>query len=670
MTDENKNLIQEIKTRTDILEVGRKLIPNLKQSGRVWIGTIRNEKTPALTIYPTTQSWTHFAGDTTPTGKNGGDVISLVEYVQNCSPREAIQFLTQYIGMNNADRKAQQIWDMSVEAPADFPYLDRKHISPHGARFRDGKLVLPLYASDGTISSIQFIASDGGKKFLAGAKVAGCYFLIGNLTNKLCIAEGFATAASIYEATGYATAVAYSEGNLKATAEEIQKKYPATEIIICADADTTGLVKAKEAAETVGARLAVPVFDEGEKTNDNMPTDFNDLHCLQNISVVKAVVDSAARVPQKYGFTSLRDLLNEPEEKINWVVDDLLPAGGFSIMVAKPKVGKSTLARQLALSVARGESFLGRKTVKGLVLYISLEEKRGEVKNHFKLMGAIGIEDIGLYVGATPEDANKWLERAVEQKHPVLIIVDTLFRFARVTDLNDYAKTLAALTPLLSLARDKSAHVMGIHHARKSGGDGADTTLGSTAIFGTVDTAIVLKKDKNNRTIETEQRYGTNIEPTIMIFDEYAKIVSLGGTKVEMEIREVADEILDLLKTKNIPLTEQEITEEVEGRTIYIRTALRALVDKEDVKRTGFGKRGNPYLYSCFLVPNIEEGRAEQETKSGENTNNEGVDSCSEDYSNLQTNQNKEAPEDIQQQLAMKEDINGRNATDADKQKL
>jgi hypothetical protein len=86
-------------------------------------------------------------------------------------------------------------------------------------------------------------------------------------------------------------------------------------------------------------------------------------------------------------FTTLRDLLSEQEQVTAWVVENLLPSGGDSLLVAKPKVGKSTLARCLALAVARGNEFLGRKTSQGLVMYLALEEKRDEVRRHFEAMG-------------------------------------------------------------------------------------------------------------------------------------------------------------------------------------------------------------------------------------------------------------------------------------------
>jgi hypothetical protein len=69
--------------------------------------------------------------------------------------------------------------------------------------------------------------------------------------------------------------------------------------------------------------------------------------------------------PRKMRFTCLGDLLAEPAEAVRWLVADHLLVGGDSLLVGKPKTGKSTLVRALALSVARGEDFLGWKTTKG-----------------------------------------------------------------------------------------------------------------------------------------------------------------------------------------------------------------------------------------------------------------------------------------------------------------
>ncbi len=103
-------------------------------------------------------------------------------------------------------------------------------------------------------------------------------------------------------------------------------------------------------------------------------------------------------------LTKLGDLLNEPEDPAQWLVDGLLPESGFSLLVAKPKVGKTTFARNLALHVAQGQNFLGRKTQQGPVIYLALEEKRAEVRKHFRDMGATGAEDIHVHIASAPAD--------------------------------------------------------------------------------------------------------------------------------------------------------------------------------------------------------------------------------------------------------------------------
>lgn len=396
-----------------------------------------------------------------------------------------------------------------------------------------------------------------------------------------------------------------------------------------------------EAVIALNARMKPP------KDRDAILQQFNySVHRWRKreIKNVETPIDAAETASQEFQFTPLSTLLNEPEEKINWVVDGLLPSGGFSILVAKPKVGKSTLARQLVFCVTRGEPFLGRQTVKGRVLYVSLEEKRYEVRNHFKLMGANGTEDLGVYVGSTPEGAYKWLENEIKRQPPILVIIDTLFRFARVSDVNDYAKIIAALDPLLALARNHFTHIIGTHHARKSPGDGADATLGSTAIFGSVDTAIVLKRTESKRTIETQQRYGIDMEPTLLLFDTEYKIATLGGTKEEEDIQKVESAITEFLKSSDEPVSESVIDDEVEGRTIFKRKALRKLVSGGGVMRTGLGKRGDPFLYSCFLVPTIYTEQESEKSEKSEIVNNTSNLSRSADFEGSSNFGNEKMP--------------------------
>jgi putative DNA primase/helicase len=101
--------------------------------------------------------------------------------------------------------------------------------------------------------------------------------------------------------------------------------------------------------------------------------------------------------PTPLELTSLAELLGEPEDTLEWIVEDRIPAGSIAAIVAPPKAGKSTLARDLAYAVATGGRWLGWRTRVGAVWYLVLEDKRSEVRKHFRQMGATGPEPIRLF---------------------------------------------------------------------------------------------------------------------------------------------------------------------------------------------------------------------------------------------------------------------------------
>ena len=58
----------------------------------------------------------------------------------------------------------------------------------------------------------------------------------------------------------------------------------------------------------------------------------------------------------------LSEYLAGDDSEMDWLVDGLIPEGGFALLSGRPKVGKSTLARYLSLAAARGQPWLGRDT--------------------------------------------------------------------------------------------------------------------------------------------------------------------------------------------------------------------------------------------------------------------------------------------------------------------
>lgn len=98
----------------------------------------------------------------------------------------------------------------------------------HGARVTgDGRLVVPLFDSDGDLSTLQYISADGGKMFHPGGQSGGRFWMLGAVDNAgaLYVVEGFATAATINEATGRPCVAAYSASNIVPVVATLRKEY-------------------------------------------------------------------------------------------------------------------------------------------------------------------------------------------------------------------------------------------------------------------------------------------------------------------------------------------------------------------------------------------------------------------------------------------------------------
>jgi putative DNA primase/helicase len=197
--------------------------------------------------------------------------------------------------------KAQDVaaWIIRRAAPADVahPYLVAKAVKPAGdLREYRRALALPLRDTGDTLHSLQFISPDGTKRFLTGGRISGAFFTVADKPDgPLVICEGYATGASICEATGVSTVAAMNCGNLPAVAVALRAKWPAREFVLAADNDAwtdgnPGLAKATEAAKAIGARLAVPSFPD----TATRPTDFNDLARIEGRAEVRRQIEAAA----------------------------------------------------------------------------------------------------------------------------------------------------------------------------------------------------------------------------------------------------------------------------------------------------------------------------------------------------------------------------------------
>lgn len=125
-------------------------------------------------------------------------------------------------------KKAQKYWKRAKKlepGSKEHPYLKKKKVGAYGLRVSDkGELLIPGRGKDGKIKTVQkiYYNEDGEceKRFFGGTTYKGAYFRIpGNDNNDdapLYIAEGYATGATIHEATGGEVWIAFNADNLKA----------------------------------------------------------------------------------------------------------------------------------------------------------------------------------------------------------------------------------------------------------------------------------------------------------------------------------------------------------------------------------------------------------------------------------------------------------------------
>ncbi|RIZ70194.1 MAG: hypothetical protein D0528_02270 [Methylococcales bacterium] len=161
---------------------------------------------------------------------------------------------------SDAARKAAYINQHSIPLII-HPYLSKKRVKAHGLTIYKGSLVIPVF-NNGVLVSVQFIDSDGIKRFLTGSKLKGSYSNLGQyLPDKpILITEGWATGASLFESTDNLIYVAFSADNLKEVAQYVRSLHPTNQIIIMGDNDLSGVgqTAAGEAALSIGGKYLIP----------------------------------------------------------------------------------------------------------------------------------------------------------------------------------------------------------------------------------------------------------------------------------------------------------------------------------------------------------------------------------------------------------------------------
>ncbi len=280
-----------------------------------------------------------------------------------------------------AAERARGQWDRALPAES-HPYLEKKGVPALGLRLRDNCLLLPLRDLEGKIHGLQSIDPDGEKRFTFGCGKKGRFFLLpgragagfgagggavpapgfwaGNGAAPVtALCEGYATAASIHQATGWTVLVCFDAGNLAAVAEIWRRAHPWDRPIICGDDDAQtpgnpGRSAAQKAAEACAGVALLPDFSRlPEGRERGRATDWNDLQALAGLGEVRRQL-----LREREYRVRLSDwlvgpgLLEEPPPAREWLVEGTFSMASVNLLAAMGGAGKSLMALDLALKVA------------------------------------------------------------------------------------------------------------------------------------------------------------------------------------------------------------------------------------------------------------------------------------------------------------------------------
>jgi hypothetical protein len=296
----------------------------------------------------------------------------------------------------------------------------------------------------------------------------------------------------------------------------------------------------------------------------------------------------------------IADIEESPPEK--WLVESLWTHEAVGLVAGHPKMNKSWLALDFAVSVASGTPVLDRFAVSdpGPVLLFPAEDALSAVRDRMAgLCRHRGVDfqrlEVWLIASYTLRldscEDREALEETVCELRPRLLILDPLIR-VHSADENSASEIARVLAFLRHLQRKYSTAVLVVHHARKSSTSDPGLGLrGSTEIRAWSDTNLYMRRTKHLELV-VEHRAAASLEPLkLALATEDEHRVHLALEEAPPPKLDVKERILQVLARGDCALTREAIRTAVGARNQSVGEALQALLDDLTIEKTQQGYR-------------------------------------------------------------------------------
>jgi len=285
---------------------------------------------------------------------------------------------------------------------------------------------------------------------------------------------------------------------------------------------------------------------------------------------------------------------------------------GLTLLIGGSKIGKSWLALQLIIAIDKGSCFLGNLLTKKLgVVYFALEDTEERIKRRLDKYGVVNFNEAWLET-TWKKSLTSLKNYLLENPQFKVVIIDTLQKFARITDIKDYTETVNALSTLKQIADELGIAIIAIHHTRKGAengtGDWMDGGLGSVGINATADCTITLsrKRDSNEGFLRATGRDIEDIYWALKWDKELCSYSKVGDVPKEKSLSEDQQILIQILEEDAPkPVTTAVIADRAGksvGNTINI---LKRLISSGFVTKAGRGLWGLSEFTNSFLLKGV-----------------------------------------------------------------
>jgi RecA-family ATPase len=303
--------------------------------------------------------------------------------------------------------------------------------------------------------------------------------------------------------------------------------------------------------------------------------DINDTLRTEGPEAVRARHDKAhskkangqdnAKKPDDSDIYSVQTLRTEKFPTLKQIAGDII-VEGLTLLAARPKIGKTWLALDVAIAVAQGSYCLGDiKCDQGDVLFLALEDNKRRMQRRLtKLLGINKAEWPPISCAHTWPRANnggldrirKWIEQ--HEKTARLVVIDVLARFRKIAPpgKQSYDLDYEAIAELQKIASDTGVAIVVIHHTRKGeANDPIDAVSGTLGLAGAADAILVISRDGQGVRLYGRSRDVDEIDKAMTFSKETCRWNIVGETtdvRRSKERQEILGALVEPMKLKDI----------------------------------------------------------------------------------------------------------------------